>query len=73
MRAQARTQGDGEIKCKKVNARTGACTVLGYESVSLFVLGYHWLPQATIDLVGDSREFEVWAIFWGHIPIISGW
>ena len=26
---------------------------------SLFVLGYHWLPLATIDLVGDNREFEV--------------
>ena len=25
---------------------------------SLFVLGYHWLPLATIDLVGDPREFE---------------
>ena len=25
----------------------------------LFVLGYHWLPLATIDLVGDNREFEV--------------
>ena len=26
---------------------------------SLFVLGKHWLPLATIDLVGDNREFEV--------------
>ena len=26
---------------------------------SLFVLAYHWLPLATIDLVGDNREFEV--------------
>ena len=26
---------------------------------SLFVLGYHCLPLATIDLVGDNREFEV--------------
>ena len=26
---------------------------------SLFVLGYHWLPLATIDLVGDNREFDV--------------
>ena len=25
----------------------------------LFVLSYHWLPMATIDLVGDNREFEV--------------
>ena len=24
-----------------------------------FVLGYHWLPLATTDLVGDNREFEV--------------
>ena len=22
-------------------------------------LGYHWLPLATIDLVGDNREFGV--------------
>ena len=29
------------------------------EGVSLFVHGYHWLPLATIDLVGDNREFEV--------------
>ena len=28
MRAQARAQGYGEIKCKKVNERTGACTGL---------------------------------------------
>ena len=26
MRVQARVQGDGEIKCKKVNAHTGAST-----------------------------------------------
>ena len=35
--AQARTQGDGEIKCKKVSACTGACTgmhrVMGKSSV----------------------------------------
>ena len=24
-----------------------------------FVHGYHWLPLATPDLVGDNREFEV--------------
>ena len=28
---------------------------------------------ATIDLMGDSREFEVWAIFWSVIPIIGDW
>ena len=27
---------------------------------SLFLLGYHWLPLATIDLVGDNREFKVY-------------
>ena len=27
--------------------------------VLLYVLGYHWLPLATIDLVGDNREFDV--------------
>ena len=26
---------------------------------SLFIIGYHWLPLATIDLVSDNREFEV--------------
>ena len=30
-----------------------------YKGASLFVLGYHWLPLATIDLVGDNREFDV--------------
>ena len=25
----------------------------------VLVHGYHWLPIATIDLVGDNREFEV--------------
>ena len=34
-----------------------------FECSSLFVLGYHCLPLATIDLVGDSREFEVISIF----------
>ena len=29
----------------------------------LYVLGYHWLPLATIDLVGDNREFDVKGIF----------
>ena len=43
------------------------------EGASLFVHGYHWLPLATIDLVGDNREFEVWGIYWGLIPIMSGW
>ena len=33
--------------------------VLGLKDSSLFVLGYHWLPLATIDLVGDNIEFEV--------------
>ena len=33
----------------------GLCAV----GPSLFVLGNHWLPLATIDLVGDNREFEV--------------
>ena len=25
----------------------------------LFFFGYHWLLLATIDLVGDNREFDV--------------
>ena len=44
-----------------------------FKAASLFVLGYHWLPLATFDLVGDNREFEVWGIFWSVIPIIDGW
>ena len=42
------------------------------KGASLFVHGYHWLPIATIDLVGDNREFEVLGIFCGLITIISG-
>ena len=36
----------------------------------MFVLGYHWLPLATIDLVGDNRnlrfeaDFEMLYSFW---------
>ena len=33
------------------------------ERATLFALGYHWLPLATIDLVGDNRELEVWGLF----------
>ena len=28
---------------------------------------------ATINLVGDDRNFEVWGIFWPVIPIIDGY
>ena len=31
---------------------------LNTEGASLFVHSYHWLPLATIDLVGDNRELE---------------
>ena len=34
-----------------------------HKGASLFVLAYHWLPLATIDLVDDNREFEVSGIF----------
>ena len=34
-------------------------TVEGHSGRSLFVLGYHWLPLATIHLVGGNREFEI--------------
>ena len=27
-------------------------------SFALFVLGYHWLPLTTIDLVDDNRQFS---------------
>ena len=36
----------------------GVCEVV-HEVALLFVLGYHWFALATIDLVGDNREFEV--------------
>ena len=39
----------------------------------MYVLGYHWLPLATIDIVGDNREFEVLGIFWGLKPIFGVW
>ena len=29
------------------------------KDAALSVLGYHWLPLATIELVGDNREFDV--------------
>ena len=38
----------------------------------MFVLGYHWLPLATIVLEGGNREFGVWGIFWHLIPIMGG-
>ena len=33
------------------------------EGATLFALGHHWLPLATIDLVGDNRELEIWGLF----------
>ena len=33
--------------------------VLELQMSITFVLGNHWLPIATIDLVDDYREFEV--------------
>ena len=38
---------------------------------SLFMLGYYWLPLATIDLVVNNREFEVSGIFSALIPIVG--
>ena len=29
------------------------------EGPALFVLGYHWMPLATIDSMDDIREFQV--------------
>ena len=45
------------------------------KGASLFVHGYHWLPLATIDLVGDNREFEVLRhILWSynHYKLVDG-
>ena len=45
------------------HAWRGSRTVRGgsenFKCPPLFVLGYHWLPIATIDLVGNNREIEV--------------
>ena len=38
--------------CSENSFRLCLCNIL-------FVHGYHWLPLAAIDLVGDNREFEV--------------
>ena len=38
----------------------------------MFVHSYHWLPLATIDLVGDNRNLVVWGIFLGLMPIMGG-
>ena len=35
------------------------CTHRCAWSPLLYILGYHWLPLATIDLVGDNREFDI--------------
>ena len=37
----------------------GGCCPQNCKGASLFVLGYNWFPLATIDLVGDNREFDV--------------
>ena len=29
------------------------------KGASLSLLGYYWLPLATIEFVGDNREFDV--------------
>ena len=31
----------------------------GRGAYSIFVLGYHWLPLATINLAGDNKKIEV--------------
>ena len=33
------------------------------KGASLSLLGYHWLPLATNDLVDDNRKFEFEGIF----------
>ena len=41
----------------------GGWTSKNIEGASLFVLDYHWLLLATIDLVGYNKEIQVWGIF----------
>ena len=50
----------GRVTAHKGHVRAHKGRIGGaYGASSLFVLGYHWLPLATTDLVGDNREFEI--------------
>ena len=42
------------------------------EDQSLIAFGYHLLPIATSQYVGDNREFDVSGIFWGVSFIVGG-
>ena len=42
------------------------------EDSSLIIIGYQLLPLATSRLMGDNKEFEDSAIFWGDLLIVGG-
>ena len=52
-----RVQGHTDARGAEGTHGTGVQGVLGHRGPG--VPGYHWLSQATIDLVGDNREYEV--------------
>ena len=43
------------------------------EDSSLVILGYQLLPLVTSKLMGDNKEFNDSAIFWGVLLIVGGW
>ena len=47
------------LRMQGLRTRVAHAGIVHAVGPSLFVLGYRWLPLATIDLVGDNREFEV--------------
>ena len=65
-RVQRSAQRGGRVHggvCRKVHRSGRVAYSQNFESLSLFVLGYHWLPLAIIYLASDNRECEVWGIF----------
>ena len=42
------------------------------EDPSLSALGYLLLPLAIKQLMGNNREFDIWNIFSGVLPITDG-
>ena len=65
----------GNLKCKAYFVLLCPLWMVDqdFKGPSLFVIGYHWLSLAIIDLVDDNRKCEVWGIFWDVVHIIFGW
>ena len=45
---------------------------MAFEDLLLSAHIYQLLPLATIQLVGNNREFDVSGIFWGGLLIVGG-